>query len=235
MSAIANDTEYQEGIVLNVTPGDGGYEVDWRQIDRPEDTHGWTCWCPDKGIEPRVGDTIRFWGRGIGYPFRGIALNGRTVFYETEAEQQVEWKRTEEERKRKQRAEYEDRREDFRQRIDALPDPFRDRLNGLRQRNPDFGWRFEAYELTVCEDAVKIATALQTPEAIDEWYEQSWDDQQRIVPGLFDGHSGNSFGAAVYLAKAMIVDPQAIPHIHGALCPLVGCQEYGCWATEAQR
>ena len=84
-----------------------------------------------------------------------------------------------------------------------------------------------------CEDAVKIANALRTPAAIKDWSQLPWEQQTAAVPDLNDGHSGNSFGAATRLAWLFLSDPDAIPREHGALCPLVGCRRYGCWATVA--
>src|SRR4051812_27394621 len=35
---------------------------------------------------PKVGQTIRLYGRGFGSPVRGIDVNGREIYYRTEAE-----------------------------------------------------------------------------------------------------------------------------------------------------
>src|SRR3990167_2200044 len=49
---------------------------------------GWCFTCPDNelGLEPHVGDTARFYGKGFGYPVRGLALNGQIVFFKTQEE-----------------------------------------------------------------------------------------------------------------------------------------------------
>ena len=63
----------------------------------------------------------------------------------------------------------------------------------------------------VCEDAVRIATALETPEAIKEWHGLDWDAQKAAVPELSDGHSGNSFGAACRFAMLYLTFPPSPP------------------------
>lgn len=37
-------------------------------------------------VEPREGSSLRLYGRGIGYPIRGVFIDGHKVFYRTEAE-----------------------------------------------------------------------------------------------------------------------------------------------------
>jgi hypothetical protein len=36
---------------------------------------------------------------------------------------------------------------------------------------------------------------------------------------------------AVALARFAMQSPELVPAAHGALCPLVGCKDYGCWAA----
>ncbi len=56
--------------------------------------------------------------------------------------------------------------------------------------------------------------------------------QKERVPDLaYDEHSGNTFGVACKLAHCYAAEPDLVPKMHGALCPLVGCESYGCWST----
>ena len=57
--------------------------------------------------------------------------------------------------------------------------------------------------------------------------------QKEVIPNLGEGHSGKSFGAAMFLASMFLQRPALIAKAHGALCPLVGCDDYGCYATVA--
>lgn len=47
------------------------------------------------------------------------------------------------------------------------------------------------------------------------------------VTGMSDGHSGNTAGAATYLARLYIESPEYVAKVHGALSPLVGSEAYG--------
>lgn len=203
---------------------------DYWEIKRAD---GWEFGIAKKyGVEPRVGDCARFYGDGIGSPVRGVDLNGVEVYYETAAEYQArtgaEWAERKAEQKRRYFAE---EAEKSRARIERLPTPFVQRLNGFWQRNPEF-WEHEGYELFVCEQAVLIADTLKTTEAVHAFHQRTdWAAQVADVPGLDDGHSGNTFGAACQFAQFYLERPEIIPELHGALCPLVGCTSYGCWAV----
>jgi hypothetical protein len=49
-----------------------------------------------------------------------------------------------------------------------------------------------------------IADALGDEPAIDEFVKMDWEEQKKWVPGLDDGHSGNTFGGSVALARALV-------------------------------
>jgi hypothetical protein len=211
--------------------GEDHWELAWRGFG---DEHPWNCLInTTEGIDPQVGDLIQFWGKGFGHSFRGVAINGKVVFYRTAEEQRTRDERNLAKYDQARREEYAKKKESFDFRIAALPEPFRDRIAGFRERNPDFGWQHESYELMVCEDAVKIAITLETRDAIIAWSELPYEEQKTVVP-ITDGHSGNSFGQAVFLARWFVKEPGIIPKMHGALCPLVGCKDYGCYATVRQ-
>jgi hypothetical protein len=230
---VEHDTEYDEGTITDVRPGTDGWEITWQEDGR-EGYGGLSFWCPDNGVEPKVGSRVRFYGRGFGYPVRGLVVDGQTVFYRTEKEQRDKWRRENEERERLDRETYAGNLTAFDDRVAALPEPFRDRIAGFRDRNPDWGWRFGEYELMCCEQAVVIADALQSSINIAAFHKKDWDTQRAMVPGLDDGHSGNTFGCSCRLAATYLDRPEIVPHVHGAMCPLTGCRDYGCWATTQQ-
>jgi hypothetical protein len=64
------------------------------------------------------------------------------------------------------------------------------------------------YNLFAMEQGILIAEALQTKEAIIEFKDKGWDEQKKLVPGLDDGHSGNTFGMALRFAIAYL--PQLV-------------------------
>ncbi len=76
------DTEFWEDVLAAVTKGVGGYRV--------EGEEGWSFWLNDPGFAPELGQTIRFYGRGIGCVVRGVSIAGRVAFYRSPAEQEAE-------------------------------------------------------------------------------------------------------------------------------------------------
>jgi hypothetical protein len=79
--------------------------------------------------------------------------------------------------------------------------------NLVGKENLDKGFGRE-YNLFAMEQAIVIAEALQTKEAIIEFKDKGWDEQKKLVPGLDDGHSGNTFGMALRFAIAYL--PQLV-------------------------
>jgi hypothetical protein len=109
----------------------------------------------------------------------------------------------------------------------ALPLRFRRRFDRFRRHDPDFRWKHEAYEMSCAVDAVKIAAACGTPEAVREFRDLPWERQREIIPTLYEGHSGNSFAFACRLASLYLTRPALVEFDHGALCILSGCEGYG--------
>jgi hypothetical protein len=222
---------------------------DWERqehvIDRVDGDgdHGWTL-CFDGGtccgmpasdlITPKVGDTITLWGRGFGFSFRGQAINDVVVWYRDEIEDRRH--HAEELRKREadQRADYETKRDELDAVIATLPEVFQQRIAGYLARNPDFGWKFLAYEPSCCQDAVRIAAKCGDGDGVIAFQKLSWEQQKLAIPDLCDGHSGNSFGFACRMAFVYLTHPELVPKHHGALAVLVGSEEYGDWSSSQE-
>lgn len=220
-----DDTEWKEVVISAVERQDGEWAVEY---------DGWTLWVEDHGIEPEVGDTIRMYGRGIGHVVRGIAINGIIVRYESARDMDARWKREAADRQARQKAEAAAAAAETEVRIARLPQNFQSRIAGFRQRNADFDWEHLPYELMVCEQAALFADNFKTIDSLKAWHALDWSAQKAALPGLDEGHSGNSFGAACRLAYLHLTSPDLVPQEHGALCPLVGCSDYGCWAITQQ-
>lgn len=75
------DDQFQEAAVKSVSfnKNDGGYGIE-------REDGFWFSVPADSPVEPVVGMTARFYGKGIGYTVRGLFLDGQKVFYRTEAE-----------------------------------------------------------------------------------------------------------------------------------------------------
>lgn len=191
------------------------------------------------GIVPQVGDAVRFYGKGFGYAVRGLFVRGQRMFYRTKAEQDV-WSNLERMRLDAiERERWENTREERARQVAELPDVFSRRIEGFRERRPDTFWKHEHYETFCCVESMKIVAEAQKQSPVSrtqrEWicdfHKAEYDEQRKLVPTLFDDHSGNTFGTACLLANIYVQDPDMIPQAHGALCPFLGCQEYGCYAS----
>ena len=75
-----NDNDFEE---VTITEVSGDRESGW-QIKRSD---GWSFWiCKDSPVEPAIGMSARFYGKGIGASVRGVFIDGQKVYYRTAAE-----------------------------------------------------------------------------------------------------------------------------------------------------
>jgi hypothetical protein len=231
MTNIDTDLQFKEGKIEEVHAyADGSWDIKW---------DGWNLLVPNDMCQqaPEVGETMRCYGKGIGYTVRGIAINGRVYRYRTAAEAEQDHREMVARMAKRRTDDYEAKRAEFEARVAALPEPFRLRIQRFRDLGGD-KWRhgFEPYELFACEQAAAFADALKTVDDLDAFRALNFEEQLLRVPAMSDSHSGNTFGAACLLARGMIEAPELLPKIHGAMCGLVGCEYYGCFAAhEAKR
>jgi hypothetical protein len=184
------------------------------------------------GVSPKIGDVVNLYTHR-GSLIRGLDLNGVPVFYKTEADLREDHERYVEKQNRRHDEEFEAHRFEMDAAFDALPEVFKRRVALFRANNPRFRQDFEAYEMSACTDAVRLAewaSVQNDPGAsITRFSKASYKRQKQMVPGLaYDQHSGNSFGFAVRLAFHYVTEPENVYQEHGAMVPLVGCEEYGC-------
>jgi len=219
-----------------------GLDQPWREpapiTDLKRTRGGWSIGTKNNGFflsrkqlgnakPPKIGDMIYVYTHR-GSMIRGVDLRDEALFYKTDAELEVEHEQWVEEREARERKRFEKNRRKLDRQFASLPDVFQRRVSWFRAWNPDFRWKEEAYELSCCVDAVKIAEAMKTPAGVQRFQKMSHAKQQEKVPDLYDGHSGNSFGMACHLAWMYLKDPLLVIAEHGALTPLVGCEAYGC-------
>lgn len=86
------DTQYQDGTLVAVAQHENGYEIQFKD-------GGWLS-IDDPGFEPKPGDPVRTYGKGIGYPVRGLDIAGGEVYYQTEEEYRAEFNRRTKQEKR---------------------------------------------------------------------------------------------------------------------------------------
>lgn len=219
-----DDPQRRTNRIESVQGGDGGWSVTFDD--------GFSFWIRAKhGTTPMVGDAVTLWGRGIGYPVRGLAINGRVLYFETAEEYDRRAAAEIAERNRATKAQADAERAERDARVAALPAPFRRRIMRFRSHNPDFYWQYEPYEMSACEDAVRIAATVPAGADPARWLgdfnAKSWKEQKRIVPELYDGHSGNSFAMAVRLAHYYLTDERLVFADHAAIALVTGCR-CGC-------
>lgn len=117
------------------------------------------------------------------------------------------------------------------EKVAAMPPLFRERIERFRRTTPDWRTTHEPYEVFVCQQAILFLDTLKNVDALRAFSKAEISEQHRLVPGFSDEHSGNTFGAALKLAHLAMERPDLLPKMHGALCALAGCKDYGCYAA----
>lgn len=225
MSNPWTDEEREEGLLTEVSAAHNGYYS-------VTSSTGWSCGVgTEYGVEPKVGDVFVTWG-GIGFQIRGQAINGRVLYYRTPDEQNLENQKQAEAMRADRVVQYEGKRAEYDARVAALPVELRERVEGFRAFRGD-AWRyeFEPYELMCCEQAAKLAAQFTTVDALTAFAALEWRQQRDSFPEMDEGHSGNSWGQSMLFARMLIERPDLVAKAHGALCPLVGCESYGCYSV----
>lgn len=223
-----NDDEREEGTIEEVDKyADGSFSV--------TSSDGWSCTVGAKyGVEPKVGDSFVTWG-SIGRPIRGMALNGAILYYRSPDEQKVEDQKQSEKYKADKVAEYEGKRAEWDARAAALPEPLRARVEGFRAHGGDaWRWSYEPYEMACCEESARLYARFKTGDEVKAFSKLEYAEQKAAHPNMDDGHSGNTLGMSIRLAWLLAEKPELLPQEHGAMCPFVGCEDYGCYAARSK-
>lgn len=237
----ADDDTWTEGPVIAVTLYEDGthWSVEWTEVASGQgEPFGSAVGIGVPKIEgkpePKIGDTIRTYGR-FGGPVHGIDLNGVEVYWDTP------WERFSKRIKmlagfdRERREEFVEQVAELDAKYEALPAPLKARIDRFRAEREDFRIDGEAYEMAAVADAPKIARAIaeengwmldddvrvvplddESEEArkdreaviaagVEKFRDLSYEEQKRLVPDLDPGHSGNTFGGAVRLAYGLLV------------------------------
>lgn len=189
----------------------------------------WLSVSKEYGIVPKVGTTMRTYG-GMGYPVRGLVLDGVCAFYKTPADHQermeIEQAKKDNEDHRKWVAAKPEREA----KVAVLPPEFQKRIAWFRHSISDF-WKHEGYEVFCCEQAVVMANALGTHEKVRTFSKHTSDEQKRLVPDLDEGHSGNTFMAATAMGALYLENPGLLWKWHAAIHGITGCEDGGCYAA----
>ena len=79
-----DDVEYEDNVIEEVSTYPNGYVV------KLNDNRSYAGITKNFSVEPKVGMSIRLFGKGLGYVIRGVVLNGKMIFYKTAREQALE-------------------------------------------------------------------------------------------------------------------------------------------------
>lgn len=224
---IDNDKQFETHTIAKVTTHDDGWDVGF--------FGGMLLWVPNNDCTraPSPNEEMRLYGRGFGYPVRGITIGENVYRYQTEAEADAQRITDAKAAKDARAAEFIAKWDEFFGEVNALPEPLRQRMMRFLSRDREWGAEFGRYELFACKEAAKIVARLRTVEEVKAFHAATGDEQKVLVPELdYDNHSGNTFGAATMIAHVYLADELLVPKAHGALCGLVGCGAYGCYASE---
>ena len=148
----------------------------------------------------KVGVIVELYGRSLWSSIRGIVVDGHIVRYRTAAQDDARNDRLAAKFKRDSLGNYKKALPALEASYAELPPAFRKRMDRLRKKNPDTRHEWEAYEMFVVTEAVKLAEALKTPEKVEEFAKADSDTQRTMAPDIVDGHSGNTWGGMCKLA-----------------------------------
>lgn len=227
-----NDAQFELYELKEVSQGpDGGFFLNF--------TDGVGIGCPPipDGHAPRPGDAVRLYGKGLGYPVRGIVIAGHVAFYRTMDEEAAY--RKEEGRKADQqsRATFDADLPKISAAIADLSGPLQQRISGfvIEWKKIDQVHTFLPYELETCVAADKIAkwAAQEEGREAADFKRLSLEDQVSVVDGIRD-LTGNMVGHAIAFAAWMKRDPEAVPKMHAVCCVIVGCEQARCFSVRGE-
>ena len=174
----------------------------------------------DHKVVPKPEDTVTLYTFNCS-SIRGVDINGEKVFYKSD--EQLEKERKEYHKKlQKQREErFKKEKPKLDEKYKNLPKPFKDRIDKFRDNCDNFRVEYESYEMLCCVEAVKIANVFDSAEELTNF---TGDLFKKC--NLSDGHSGNTFGAAKFLAKVYLENPKHLKNIPAAIAPIVGQEKF---------
>lgn len=153
---------------------------------------------------PKPGDKIVLLG-GWGSTIKGINIGGVQYRYKSQTDvdrERQEW--LDNYAREKEEAFYANIA-DYIKRKNALDKPFQERMDRFANKGfKEFWTESGSYELYAVEQANKLYRHFDGDATlIEEFKDLSWDEQKARFPELDEGHSGNTFGAMVWLARAV--------------------------------
>ena len=173
-------------------------------------------------IPPKAGDKVKLYCVHSSL-VRGVELNDVILYYKSDRQLEQERQEWLDNNVIEKQDRFEKNKSQMDSDYESLPTVFKQRIDRFRKNNPDFRVDYEAYELFSCKEAVKIANACKTVKNIEKFK----NGESSLVPNLDDGHSGNTFDCACYLARMYLESPDFVRTATGAMVHLVGSKDYG--------
>jgi hypothetical protein len=147
-------------------------------------------------FQPKIGMVVKFYGE----PFqsvRGVEIDGHISYYRTPEQEERKFQKWLKQNTKEKKLSYKKHKKQLDKDYNSLPKVFQLRMNRLRKKDSKTRYEWEAYEMFVLKEAVKIAKAFKTKDDLKSWWNK---DLFGKVPDLDEGHSGNTYGAAKQLA-----------------------------------
>lgn len=198
------DTDFHDATITNVDAADDkGFYI--------TDSDGWSFNLPhtEANITPKEGDDVRFYGH-IGYPVRGVQVNGATVFYRTPYMQEITDKYNGAVSKAKHHREQTKNIPKLEAQYAALYPRLQREVDAARRKFATFSHEYmgegyeymgEDYYLFILTEAQKIYEATKdkvtvTLETYPE-YRNYIENTKAVQDVISKDHSGMTYGAAV--------------------------------------
>lgn len=198
------NNEFVEGVVDTIDGRSVSYE-------------GTGCFWPEDLEMPQIGDVVRIYTIGGMFGrINGYAINGRLIEYRDQAAMEIQRQAQIAELDAEREAKWIIAEPNLDADYEALPPVLQRRIASLREAG-GLEWRKhdEGYEMFICTQAVVIAK-LGSDEKIKAWASinsdtppegyKPYDYQRQLAEapeGFRDEHSGNTFGMACSLARAL--------------------------------
>jgi hypothetical protein len=185
---------------------------------------------PDQHPAPAPGTACLFFGKGFGFPVRGVATADHVYYYKTARDFNAAERARALADDLKRRDDFNQKSGEFSAGVAMLPPIFQERIKGFIAHNADWAYQFGFYELHTCRMAAALIEHCRFEQAVEDLYEATVEEQVAAIPELSEA-SGNSAGMSFTLARLYFQDESLVLKMHGAMCRLVGCQSYGCHAA----
>lgn len=166
-------------------------------------------WEKSFGPLPKKGEVLLVVTKGFGHMNEGFKRSDGT-WIKTKEDIDREHQEWLDEIRRQAEQEYQEKKASYAELLELLTEPYKQRMLRFIEKygEHDFyvkeGGDYELFIVTQSDGLYKTWQATgASPDWFDWFYDSTSKKQHEMFPELEDGHSGNTFGSMVYLAKAV--------------------------------